>query len=236
VHKSFSTLFAGAAPNGNVEAVRQFATEAQNSGAHGIVLLGNLAGKKSDPLAYGEMLKMLGAINLPGFYIPGPDDAPFHEFLRQAANFELVYPMLRGVHATFAMASPHVMVSGMGGSIEDDARAIRNETEKVSCPGWEAEYRLKFIHELKDYQKIYLFTAEPAHKGHNEGCSTVLAEIIKTHNPRLVLVAGKEHRKEKLANSTVVTLDSLSEGNSVLIDIHTLEVKRISLRESMRAA
>jgi hypothetical protein len=236
VRKSLSTFFAGAAPNGSVEAVRRFAKEAQDSGAHAIVLLGSLASRKADAVCYGDILKTLGETKLPSFYIPGPDDAPFSEFLHQAHNFELVYPMLRGVHATFAMASPHVLVSGMGGSVEDDPKAIRNEVDRLAYPGWEVEYRLKFIHELKDYQKVFLFTAEPAHKGRHEGCSSVLAEVIKTYNPRLVVVAGRERKQEKIANSVVVTLGSLGEGDSALIDIHTLEVKSISLRGSMRAA
>lgn len=104
-----SKLVAAADPRGDIEAVRRVAHEAASMEANAILLVGSLTQKGTEARQYGLVLKALAEPHLPAFYIPGPDDAPFAEFLREAANFEVVFPHLHGVHGTFAMA-PHTVL------------------------------------------------------------------------------------------------------------------------------
>ena len=113
--KSMKRVIAAAEPRGNVDAVRQLAEQASDLGGEAIALLGSLTPKHADAREYGEVMKALAGAHLPAFYIPGPEDAPFTDFLREAANFETVLPHIHGVHGTFAMApGGHSVVSGMG--------------------------------------------------------------------------------------------------------------------------
>ena len=219
-----SKIVAAAEPGGDVEAVRQLGQEALNSGADAIVLVGSLTPKGADARDYGQMLKTLAAAQLPAFYIPGPDDAPFSEFLREAANFEVVFPHLRGVHGTFAIAPGYVVVAGMGGTISDAPETERDEVTTLSYTAWEVEYRLKSLLELKDYQKVFLFSTPPEHKGRGEKGSTVLAELIKKHNPRFVVVPGDQPKQELLGKSLVVSPGSLAAGNFALLDLRRQQV------------
>jgi uncharacterized protein len=236
MRKSTSKIIAASGPSGNIEAVRQLAREACDAGAGVIALAGSLTPKNGDPREYAEVLKALSEAQLPAFYIPGPEDAPFSEFLREAANFEVVYPNVRGIHGTFGIAPGHVVWSGMGGTIEDHPDTIRNEVSALCYPGWEVEYRLKFLQELKEYQKVFMFTTFPEHKGRREKGSAVLAEIIKTYNPRLVLVGGGEPGHEIVGKSLLVALGCLAEGNFTVIDFRKREVTPRTLREPAKAA
>lgn len=236
MRKSMPKIIAASGPSGSVEAVRQLAREACDVGAGVIALLGSLTPKNKDPREYAEVLKALSEAQLPAFYIPGPEDAPFSAFLREAANFEVVYPKVRGVHGTFSIAPGHVVWSGMGGTIEDHPDTIRDEVGALRYPGWEVAYRLKFLQELKDYQNVFMFTTFPEHKGRHEKGSAVLAEIIKTYNPRLVLVGGGEPRHETVGKSLLVALGCLAEGNFTVIDFRKREVTARTLREPAKAA
>jgi hypothetical protein len=185
-------IFAAAEPLGNKQAVQRFVREASDAKADAVFLLGGLNQKSETPHTIGEILKALAQPKLPSFFIPGPDDSPVSEYLREAANFEVVFPHIHGAHGTFAFAPGYVLVGGLGGTIEDDPHFVREEISQLSYPGWEVEYRLKSLRELKDYQKIFLFTTPPAHKGRSEKGSTIIAETIKTHIPRLALVGGRD--------------------------------------------
>ena len=103
---------------------------------------------------------------------------------------ELVYPHLNGVHGTFAIGPSHVLFVGMGGKIVDEPESTRLEGERLRYPAWEVEYRLKTIGELKDYEKVFLFATQPAHKGLHAAGSETLAELINTYRPQLAVVAG----------------------------------------------
>lgn len=89
--------------------------------------------------------------------------------------------------------------------------------------------RLKFLSELKDYQKVFLSSTPPEHKGLHEPGSTVLAELINSYKPRLVLVSGKEPKRELLGTSLVVMVGSLTEGDFSIIDLReqTVEIRSI---------
>jgi hypothetical protein len=231
-----SKILVAAELGGNVGLVRQLAAQAVDAQVDAIALVGSLACRSEAPKVYGELLKAIASTRLPVFYIPGPDDAPFSEFLREAANFEIVLPNIRGVHSTFAVGPGHVAFVGIGGDIVDEPECARDETERLRYPGWEVEYRFKFLKELKDYEKIFLFTTRPEHKGLNENGSAALAEIVKTYNPRLVLVGGSEHHSFTLGISSVVCPGSLIHGHFSLIDFGSGEEKPGFLRGFLRAA
>jgi Icc-related predicted phosphoesterase len=231
-----SKIIAAAGPRGNVEAVRQLSEQARDVRADAVFLVGGLTPKDADPNEYGRVLSALGETKLPAFYIPGSDDAPFGDFLREAANIENVFPSLHGVHGTFAMAPGHEVITGMGGTILDDMRTARDENETLRYPGWEVEYRLKFLKELKDYPRVFLFTTSPEHKGLHENGSSVLAELIKTHKPHLVLLGGSEHKREMLGTSLLIGLGSLADGAFTVIDVRRNEAKPGVLRHTPSAA
>jgi Icc-related predicted phosphoesterase len=229
MRKHVSKILATCQPQGNLEAVAALVKQAPDAGAEAVVVLGNLATSGATARMYGNIFKTLAESRLPTFYIPGPADAPIAEYLREAANIEIVYPYLHGVHATFAVAPGYVIFAGMGGTVADDPNITREEQETLRYPGWEVEYRLKFLSELKDYQKVFLFTTPPEHKGFHEPGSAALAELIKSYSPRLVLTSGKEPKREMIGVSLVVMPGSLAEGFFSVIDLHqhTVETGRI---------
>jgi Icc-related predicted phosphoesterase len=232
--RQIAKIVAAADARGDVGAVRQLTKEADSLGA-AIALLGNLTAPRARASEYAAVLKALAEPRLPVFYIPGPEDAPLTEFLREAANVETVYPHVHGVHGIFAMGPRNMVWSGMGGTIMDDPKSIRDEHEALRYPAWEVEYRLKFLRELKDYQKIFLFTTSPAHKRLDQSGSSQLAELIKSYNPHLVLVGAVKPIYETIGNSLVVGLGSLIAGHLSVIDIRKREVTRI-LSQTARAA
>jgi Icc-related predicted phosphoesterase len=194
--------------------------------AQALALLGDL-GAEGEVREYAAILRTVGRANLPAFYIPGPGDAPFGKYLREAHNTEVVFPSMHGVHGTFALAPGYqLLFAGMGGEIVDDPHHEREELEQLSYPGWEVEYRLR---ELKDYPKVFLFGTPPAHKGLREGGSEVLAEVVKTYAPALVLTGGEGFHGEQLGTSLMVSPGTLSEGEYALVDLSEREVEEKKL-------
>ena len=230
MRKHVSKILATSEPLGKLEGVERLVKKVADTEAQAIAVLGSLTSKSVTPRAYGKLFKMFAQTRLPTFYIPGSEDAPIYEYLREAANIEIVYPYLRGVHGTFAFAPGYIVFTGMGGTVIDDPHMRREELETLRYPGWEVEYRLKFLGELKDYQKVFLFSTPPEHKGFHEPGSTVLAELVKTYQPRLVLVSGKELKHEMLGTSLLVMPGSLAEGNFSIIDLHQHTVETGSVR------
>jgi Icc-related predicted phosphoesterase len=183
------------------------------------VLLGNLGADGKASSEYAKLLRKVGEAKLPAFYVPGPGDVPFVRYLREAYNAEIVFPSLHGVHGAFAFAPGHLLFAGMGGEVADDPRSEREESKSLRYPSWEVEYRLKFLRELKDYRKVFLFGTPPAHKGLGEAGSETLAELVKTYSPQLVLVGGEGFRRERLGTSLVVSPGRLGEGEFALVDL-----------------
>lgn len=199
-----------------------------------VLLVGDLAGPGDKPEAYRRIFKILGKAPVPSFFVPGPHDAPVEDYLREAYNLEIVFPYLHGVHGSFAFAPGHVVVAGMGGNILDQDQG-REEVSHLAYPAWEVEYRLKVLRELKDYQKVFLFARMPAHKGLHESGSEELAELVKTHNPRLVLAydagyAGSVLKHEWLGKSLVVAPGSLAEGDFTVVDLHEGKIETGNVR------
>jgi Icc-related predicted phosphoesterase len=203
---------------GNLDALNQLITVARESNVDAILLTGNLTAKQDGVKGYRELFKMLAHANLPSFYIPGPNDFPVQPYLFETASIEVVFPYLHGVHGTFAFAPGHILVCGMGGEIIDAAETEREEKQALRYPGWEAVYRLKFLQEMRDYPKIFLFTTPPAHKGFRQAGSESIAELIGTYKPRLAVAEGKEFRKEWIGHSLIVIPGHLSEGNYALVN------------------
>lgn len=230
MRKHISKVLATSEPLGNLEEVELLAKKVTSIDVDAVAVLGSLAPKGATTQVYGKLFKILAETRLPTFYIPGSEDVPIYEYLRESANIEIAYPFLRGVHTTFAIAPGYIVFTGVGGTVIDDPHVIREELETLRYPGWEVEYRLKFLGELKDYQKIFLFSTPPEHKGLHEQGSTVLAELIKTYKPRLALVSGKEQKHEMLGTSSLVMPGSLVEGKFSVIDLHHLTVETGNVR------
>ncbi len=189
VHQSVLAL---ATSTGELDCISRTVALVSELDVDAIVLTGNLTGTGKKAEQFRGIFKALSRAPVTSFYVPVPADAPVEEYLRVAYNIEIVFPYLHSVHGSFAFSSGHVLVAGMGGRIHD-LETGREETTSLSYPTWEAEYRLKVLNELKDYQKIMLFSSAPAHKGLHESGSDALAELIKTHNPRLVVACDESH-------------------------------------------
>ena len=217
-------IVASCEPRGQSEEVERLLEAAREDGAEALALLGDL-GADGEAREYARLFRTVGRAGLPAFYVPGPRDAPFGKYLREAHNTEVVFPSMHGVHGTFAFAPGYLLFAGMGGEIAPDPRHEREELEWLSYPGWEVEYRLKILRELKDYQKVFLFGTPPAHKGLGEGGSEILAELVKTYAPALVLTGGEGFRRERLGTSLVVGPGRLSEGEYALVDLSESEVE-----------
>lgn len=217
MRRQLRRILATTGPTREPQIVERLVDRAGEAEADAIVMLGGLAPGESRGEAYRQLLKALARAHLPTFYLPGPEDAPLGDYLREAYNVEIVFPFMHGVHGGFAIGPGHVVFAGMGGDILDDPETSRDEAGRLRYPGWEVEYRLKPLGELKDYQKVFLFTTHPAHKGLHEEGSAVLAEMIKSYKPRLVLLSGPPSH-ERLGTSVVAGAGRLGEGEYTLIE------------------
>jgi Icc-related predicted phosphoesterase len=200
----------------------------------GVVVVGNLTEVWSKPASYRAIFKTLGATGLPTFWVPGHHDAPLHDYLSEAHAMEIAYPSLRGVHGTVTLAGD-VLVAGMGGEVLDAPDTIRAEEFVVRYPGWEVEYRLKAVREFDVPERVFLFATPPAHKGLGILGSNVLAELVKTYRPSLVIVAGDSPAQSVLGKSFVVAPGRLADGHCAIVDLHERSVD-FRLFEAAQAA
>jgi Icc-related predicted phosphoesterase len=209
---------------GDVHRLEQLFEELPES-ADAVAVLGDLGAPWSKADTYRAIFRVLGEAKRPTFWVPGPTDAPLSDYLRESYNLEVAYPLLRGVHGTVALAPGDVLFAGMGGEIADDPQTLRAEEALLRYPGWEVEYRLKVIRDFDAPEQVFLFTTAPAHKGLHEPGSEVLAELIKTYNPRLAIVGGAEPAQEELGRSLVVCPGGLDRGDYALVDLHARSVE-----------
>jgi uncharacterized protein len=216
-------ILCAADPRGSEDALRRLLEAAEDRDAHAVALVGDLS-DQGRPESYQAVFRALGHGRLPAYWVPGPGDAPVHDYLREAANVEIPFPYLHGVHGTVAFAPGYVLFAGLGGQISDDPDEPREEADGLRYPRWEPEYRLKLLRELKDYQLVMLFATPPAHKGRGTAGSTVLAELVNTYTPRLV-VCGGERGTETLGRSLVVCPGSLTDGHYAVADLHSHDVE-----------
>ena len=221
-------ILATSNPMGDLEALEKFAKIAPDTGADAVAVIGNLMPKTAKSRDYAALFRILSETHLPTAYIPGPEDAPIWEYLREAANIELVRPEMRNVHETFTFWKGPYLVAGAGGEILDDGEP--EEKEALRYPAWVAEYHLKTLWELKDYPKIFLFYTRPFHKGLGEGGSHEVAHLIKTHNSLVAIVAGRGQKHEMLGASWVVVPGDLSEGEYSLLDLRSRKLETGTVR------
>lgn len=219
------TLLAIGDIRGEVEPLKRVFEKLPETGADAVAVIGDLGAAWSKADTYRAIFRTLGEAGRPTFWVPGPIDAPLDDYLREAHNMEIAFPSLHGVHGTAAQADGQLLFAGMGGEIVDDPDAKRAEETLLRYPGWEVEYRLKIIREFKDRRLVFLFTTPPAHKGLHGPGSEVLAELIKTYNPRLVLVRGDGVAEERIGKSLVVSPGRLDQGEYALVDLQDLTVE-----------
>jgi len=229
MRKSLRYVLLACEPRGNADAVERLVQAASEAQADAVAVVGDLTGPNPTAETLARLFKILGSADLPTFHVPGPDDAPIVDYLREAYNVELVYPYMHGVHGTFAFGPGHVVFAGMGGEIVDEARRDREEVARLRYEAWEAEYRLKVLHELKDYLRVFLFTTPPYHRGMERGASQELAQLIKTHNPQLVVVRTPDFQQEWLGTSHVVGPGFLMEGKAARFDFRERRAEPLHL-------
>jgi Icc-related predicted phosphoesterase len=208
-----------AEPRGSVPALEAALEVARTREVQAVAVVGDLAGDAGD---YRALFESLGHAGLPTYWVPGPGDAPVGDYLREAHNMEVVFPLLHGVHGTAAFAPGDVVFAGLGGHVDDDPDAPRDEGQRLRYPRWEAEYRLKLLDELPEHDRVLLFSTPPAHKGRGTPGSEVLAELTGTYRPRLV-VTGGERGTAMLGRTLVVAPGSLADRRYAIADIRARE-------------
>lgn len=203
--------------------------------ADAVAVIGDLGVEwGSRPATYREIFKTLGEAEKPTFWVPGRWDAPLRDYLKESYSMEVVYPCLHGVHGSFAYGPGAVLFAGFGGEIADDPDTLRAEEMMLRYPGWEAEYRLKMLDEVERRHTVMLFATPPEHKGLEREGSAVVAELVKTHRPTLVVVAGEEPGEEELGTALVVCPGRLADGQYALIDLSTNTTERRELSRAVR--
>jgi Icc-related predicted phosphoesterase len=82
---------------------------------------------------------------------------------------------------------------------------------------------------------VLLLSTPPAHKGLGNDGSEVLAELVATYRPRLV-VCGGERGSELLGRTPVVAPGSLGDGHYAIADLHSHEVRLEQLAAGARTS
>jgi Icc-related predicted phosphoesterase len=223
-------ILCAAEPRGSAEAVAALLRAAAHHDVQALAVVGDLSGAGDRPADYRALFVALGSAKLDTFWVPGPNDAPVEDYLREAHHIEVTYPFLRGVHGTVAFAPGPVLVAGFGGEVHDDPAGPRDEVDRLCYPRWEVEYRLKPIgRELSEHeQPILLFATPPAHKGHGAAGSEALAELTATHRARLV-VCGGEPTTMLLGRTLVVAPGRLADGHYAIADLRTRAAEHAEL-------
>jgi len=225
-------IVCGADPHGSAELVERLNEAAAEHDAQVVAMTGDLSDGHGGSEGYRAVFRALGEGGRSAYWVPGPADAPVVDYLREAANIEVVFPFLHGVHGTAAFAPDgHLVFAGLGGEISDDPEEPRDELERLRYPRWEVEYRLKVLNELGEHQPVLTFWTPPAHKGLGEPGAEVLAELVATYRPRLVICDG-ERGSRTIGRSMVVSPGSLTDGHYAVVD---LQARKASL-ETLEAA
>jgi Icc-related predicted phosphoesterase len=221
-------VLCAADPAGSLDAIEALLRASQEADTQAIALVGDLQGGAGDDELSG-ILKLFARAGEATYWVPGPGDAPVDRFLRESANAEIVAPFLRGVHGTVAFAGGHVVFAGFGGAVSDDPLAPREETDRLSYPRWEPEYRLKVIRELDEHQLVLMFSTPPTREPDGSNGSEVLAELVGTYRPRLV-VCGGEQQERMIGRSLVVAPGSLRQGHYAVVDLfdHSVSFERLA--------
>jgi Icc-related predicted phosphoesterase len=229
-------ILCAADPRGSVEAIEQLLGEAEGLNVQVVTLVGDIGGGSDRAASVRTLLRSLRAGGRATFVVPGPGDAPIEDYLREAHNAEVIIPNLHGVHGTAAWApGDHVLVAGVGGEIDDDPSARRDEIERLHYPRWEPEYRLKVLREFPEHELVLLFATPPAHRGSGVDGSDVVFELVGTWRPRLTVCSGG-HGTYMIGRTIVVSPGSLADGHYALADLHARDVQMRQLAMAGRGA
>jgi Icc-related predicted phosphoesterase len=219
------TILCVADPGGSESAVELLRAASEQHDVDAIALVGDLStGAVAEE--YRSVLHALVATGRPAYCVPGPRDAPLDPYLQTAHAVELAHPQLRGVHGTAAFTPDgHIVVGGLGGEIDDNPGATRDETRRLRYSRLEAEYRLKVLDELGEHDRILLFATRPAHRGAQSPGSDAVAELINTYRPRLVVTGGERGIETFGKRSLVVAPGSLQQGHYAIADLRGREAQ-----------
>ena len=102
--KHIQKVLAVGGTNGEVGLLENLFEELRDEPIDAVALVGDLGAPWSEADTYRALFKALGHADLAAFWIPGPNDAPLGDYLRESYNMEVAYPKLRGVHATAAIS------------------------------------------------------------------------------------------------------------------------------------
>jgi uncharacterized protein len=216
-------ILAAADPHGADKELELLVGAAKEHDVQAVAVVGDLSGDQDKTDAYRSLFRTLGESGLPAYWVPGGGDAPVDDYLREAQNMEVVFPLLHGLHGTMAFAGD-VLFAGIGGEISDDPDEPRQEQDRLRYPRWEAEYRLKLLGELDEHELVLLFATHPSHKGHGTPGSEALHELVATRRPRAVVCSG-ERGSEMVGRSLVVSPGSLHEGQYAVVDVFEHEAQ-----------
>jgi hypothetical protein len=217
-----SQILCIADPRGDADAIKRLLQSVGDRRIDAIAVVGDLSSDGSRESHRG-VLRALGASRLPTFWVPGPGDAPVVHYLREAHDAAVVYPAVRGIHGTAALSpDQHVLFAGMGGQVDDDPDAPREEVDSLRYPRWEAEYRMRILMEFPELQIVMLLATPPAHKGRATPGAEVLTELTATYRARMV-VCGGEPMTELIGRTVVVAPGSLAAGRFAVADLHKRE-------------
>jgi Icc-related predicted phosphoesterase len=225
-------ILCAADPRGSTAAIDRLLGAGDEHDAQAIVLIGDLSGDGDKDGDFRSIFGELARTRRPTYWVPGPGDAPMGHVLREAHNIEIVGPALRAIHGVAALSpGGQVAFAGFGGEVSDDPDIEREEHERLRYPRWEPEYHLKTLRELDELQLVLAFATPPAHPKLPGPGSDVLAELIGTYRPRLV-VCGGPRGTEHLGRSLIVAPGRLADGQYALADLHA---QRVAMHELMAA-
>ena len=223
------TILCAADPGGSESAVQRLAAADEERGVDAVVVVGDLSAGAA-PEGYRTLFHALAATGRPAYWVPGPSDAPLDAYVRAAHAIESAHPTLHGVHGTGALTPDgHLVVAGVGGEIDDNPGAARDEVQVLRYARPEVEYRLRLLEELGEHNRELLFSARPAHRNQQDGGSETVTELINTYRPRLVVGAG-DRRVERFGKHTLfVAPGSLQDGHYAVVDLQTHDVDHAQL-------
>jgi Icc-related predicted phosphoesterase len=217
-------VLCAAEPRGSAECIQRLAPVVTEQNVEAICLVGDLAGAPASTQGFRSVFQALGDLDVPTYWVPGPDDAPVGDYLSEAHHMEMVFPNLHGVHGTAAFTpDAHTVIAGLGGEISDDPRGARDEIEHLRYPRWEPEYQLKLLRELDEHQLVMAFATPPAHKGAAHGGSEAVTELIGTYRPR-ALICGGGQMNETIGRTVVVAPGSLQDGKYAIVEVNQRDV------------
>jgi Icc-related predicted phosphoesterase len=216
--------------HGDVGALERLLDRIDGTSVQAIAVVGDLtAEEQPSEEALRRIFRALGEAGTTTVWVPGRHDSPLQAYLRESHAIEVVHPFLHGVHQTVALIHGSLLVAGFGGEVVDEAETVREEASFLRYPGWEAEYRLKVLREFDEYHKLFLFATPVAHKGLGRRGSEVLAELVKTYAPRVVVAPAEEPGQAWLGTSLVVNPGSLCRGQYAVVDLREMSVVHQSL-------